>query len=508
MNVLILGVNGFIGNALTRRILTTTDWQVFGMDLANGKLDHSLGHPRFHFLEGDIGINREWIEFHVSKCDVVLPLVAIATPATYVKDPLRVFELDFEQNLRIVRDCVKYGKRVVFPSTSEVYGMCPDAEFDEDASPLVYGPINKPRWIYACSKQLLDRVIAAYGQQQGLSYTCFRPFNWIGPRLDDVYAAKEGSSRVLTQFIVDLIEGQPIQLVDGGSQKRCFTWLEDGLDGLMAIIENRGGVCDGEIFNLGNPDNECSIRELAERLMAIYQDAPRRRPRLRAAADGRGERRQLLRRRLPGHRQPQAVDRQGAQAPRLGAQDDARRRHPAHLRRLPRRLGEGAFGGADRRVAAGRRTVHPVAVAGVAAGPRSLECRTSNPTPRTTDRRRRPAGRWGSGSTSTPTTACATACRGCSTSSPPPGCAPPSTSRWAPTTPGAPSSISSAPASSPRCGAPGRPASTACAPSSPAPCCRRGRSPSPSPRSPAERGTRATRPASTPGTTAPGRTGY
>jgi nucleoside-diphosphate-sugar epimerase len=271
MNVLILGVNGFIGNALTRRILTTTDWQVFGMDLANGKLDHSLGHPRFHFLEGDIGINREWIEFHVSKCDVVLPLVAIATPATYVKDPLRVFELDFEQNLRIVRDCVRYGKRVVFPSTSEVYGMCPDAEFDEDASPLVYGPINKPRWIYACSKQLLDRVIAAYGQQQGLAYTCFRPFNWIGPRLDDVYVAKEGSSRVLTQFIVDLIEGQPIQLVDGGSQKRCFTWLEDGLDGLMAIIENRGGVCDGEIFNLGNPDNECSIRELAERLMTIYQ---------------------------------------------------------------------------------------------------------------------------------------------------------------------------------------------------------------------------------------------
>jgi nucleoside-diphosphate-sugar epimerase len=272
MNVLILGVNGFIGNALTRRILATTDWEVYGMDLSAGKLDHSLGHPRFHFLEGDIGINREWIEFHVSKCDVVLPLVAIATPATYVKDPLRVFELDFEQNLRIVRDCLRYRKRVVFPSTSEVYGMCPDGEFDEDRSPLVYGPINKPRWIYACSKQLLDRVIAAYGQQQGLRYTCFRPFNWIGPRLDDVYAAKEGSSRVLTQFIVDLIQGQPIQLVDGGSQKRCFTWLEDGLDALMAIIENRDGVCDGEIFNVGNPDNECSIRELAERLMAVYAE--------------------------------------------------------------------------------------------------------------------------------------------------------------------------------------------------------------------------------------------
>ena len=270
MKVLILGVNGFIGNALTHRITTTTDWHVYGMDLSSSKLEHSLGHSQFHFIEGDITINQEWIEYHVKKCDVVLPLVAIATPATYVKDPLRVFELDFEENLRIVRYCVKYRRRLVFPSTSEVYGMCPDPEFDETSSPLVYGPINKPRWIYACSKQLMDRVIAAYGQQENLQYSCFRPFNWIGPKLDDIYAAKEGSSRVLTQFIVNLVTGEPILLVDGGEQKRCFTWVEDGVDGLMRIIENPNGVCDGEIFNLGNPYNDCSIAELAKKLAAIH----------------------------------------------------------------------------------------------------------------------------------------------------------------------------------------------------------------------------------------------
>ena len=201
-------------------------------------------HPRFHFVEGDITINKEWIEYHIKKCDVVLPLVAIATPAIYVKAPLRVFELDFEENLRIVRQCVKYGKRVVFPSTSEVYGMCTDAEFKEDESVLITGPINKPRWIYSCAKQLMDRVIAAYGQQQGLQYTCFRPFNWIGPKLDSIDTAKEGSSRVVTQFMVDLFHGKPIKLVDGGAQKRCFTYVEDGIDGLMTIIENKGGVCD------------------------------------------------------------------------------------------------------------------------------------------------------------------------------------------------------------------------------------------------------------------------
>jgi len=281
VNILILGVNGFIGNALTRRILETTDWDVYGMDLSASKLEHSLDNERFHFLEGDITINKEWIEYHVKKCDAVLPLVAIATPATYVKEPLRVFELDFEENLRVIRQCVKYRRRVVFPSTSEVYGMSTDPEFDEDSSPLVLGPINKPRWIYSCSKQLLDRVIAAYGQQEGLRYTLFRPFNWIGPKLDDIDAAKEGSSRVVTQFVINLFRGEPIRLVDGGEQKRCFTWVEDGISGLMAIIADERNTANGQIFNLGNPANEASVKELAERLVRLYKARRKEIPRWR-----------------------------------------------------------------------------------------------------------------------------------------------------------------------------------------------------------------------------------
>ena len=216
MKVLILGVNGFIGHHLTARLLRDTDWTVFGMDLSAERLGDSVDHPRFEFVEGDISINKEWIEYHIKKCDVVLPLVAIATPKVYVERPLAVFELDFEENLRIVRQVLRYGKRIVFPSTSEVYGMCADAEFDEETSPLVLGPIAKERWIYACSKQLLDRVIWAYGRQ-GLSFTLFRPFNWLGPKLDSLETAKEGSSRVVTQFIANLVLGLPIQLVDGGS---------------------------------------------------------------------------------------------------------------------------------------------------------------------------------------------------------------------------------------------------------------------------------------------------
>jgi nucleoside-diphosphate-sugar epimerase len=274
MKVLILGVNGFIGNALTHRILTTTDWEVYGLDMSTDKLERSIGDPRFHFLEGDITINKEWIEYHIKKCDAVLPLVAIATPVTYVKDPLRVFELDFEENLKIIRLCAKHKKRVIFPSTSEVYGMSPDREFDEETSPLMLGPINKERWIYSCAKQMLDRVIYAYGEHEGLRYTLFRPFNWIGPKLDSISTAKEGSSRVLTQFLYDIIAGKPIQLVDGGSQRRSFTFVEDGIDCLMKIIANENGCAERGIFNIGNPANDLSVRELAEQLIDLVREYP------------------------------------------------------------------------------------------------------------------------------------------------------------------------------------------------------------------------------------------
>ncbi len=270
MKILILGVNGFIGNSLVRRILRDTPWEVYGMDLSCNKLEHSLDNPSFRYVEGDISINKEWIEYHIKKSDVVLPLVAIATPAAYVRDPLGVFTLDFEENLSIIRQCVKYRKRVIFPSTSEVYGMCPDEEFREDESNYVLGPIHKQRWIYSASKQLMDRVIWAYGQRGELRFSLIRPFNWIGPKLDDIDAAKEGSSRVVTQFIINLFRREPIKLVDGGTQMRCFTWVEDGIDCLMKIIENPGGAADGQVFNIGNPANECSIRDLAYKLREMF----------------------------------------------------------------------------------------------------------------------------------------------------------------------------------------------------------------------------------------------
>ena len=272
--VLILGVNGFIGHHLSQRILDTTDWEVYGMDMYSERVTDLMANPRFNFFEGDITINKEWIEYHVKKCDVVLPLVAIATPATYVKDPLRVFELDFEANLPIVRQCVKYGKHLIFPSTSEVYGMCRDGEFDPENSELILGPINKPRWIYSCSKQLMDRVIWAYAMKGELNFTLFRPFNWVGAGLDNLNAAKEGSSRVITQFLGHIVRGEDIKLVDGGAAKRSYTYVSDGIDALMKIIANKDGIATGKIFNIGNPTNNYSVKELAKMMLDLAMQYP------------------------------------------------------------------------------------------------------------------------------------------------------------------------------------------------------------------------------------------
>lgn len=273
--VLILGVNGFIGNHLSERLLRDDRYEVYGLDIGSDAIERLRSHPNFHYVEGDISIHSEWIEYHIKKCDVVLPLVAIATPIEYTRNPLRVFELDFEENLKLVRYCVKYNKRVIFPSTSEVYGMCQDQNFDEDTSNLVVGPINKQRWIYSVSKQLLDRVIWAYGAK-GLNFTLFRPFNWMGPRLDRLDSARIGSSRAITQLILNLVEGTPIRLFDGGEQKRCFTDIADGIEALARIIDNDNDACNGQIINIGNPDNEASIRQLGEELLRQFEAHPLR----------------------------------------------------------------------------------------------------------------------------------------------------------------------------------------------------------------------------------------
>lgn len=299
MKILITGANGFIGNWLIRalvqppalsletlgtwfmRTLTSaSDISVTGIDLSNNNLadpkDSIMDAKNFTFLNMDLLApeNQEKIEHLVKESDIVIPLAAIANPFLYVKKPLTVFQLDFEHNLQMVKWAVKHKKRLIFPSTSEVYGMSEDSTFIEDETKLVLGPVHKMRWIYSCSKQLLDRVICAYGAHEGLSYTLFRPFNWMGPRLDNINAKEEGQSRALTQFMSNAMNGRPIRIVDGGSQRRAFIYIKDAIAALVKIIENKDNHAHNQIFNIGNPENDVSILELAEMIIEEGKELP------------------------------------------------------------------------------------------------------------------------------------------------------------------------------------------------------------------------------------------
>jgi len=110
--------------------------------------------------------------------------------------------------------------------------------------------------------------------QEGLDYTLFRPFNWIGAGLDSINTAKEGSSRVITQFLGHIVRGEAIKLVDGGTQKRAFTYIDDGIDALMKIIANESGIASGKIYNIGNPRNNYSVRELAHMMLELALTYP------------------------------------------------------------------------------------------------------------------------------------------------------------------------------------------------------------------------------------------
>ncbi|MBM3810046.1 MAG: bifunctional UDP-4-keto-pentose/UDP-xylose synthase [Acidimicrobiia bacterium] len=283
--ILVLGGGGFIGSHLTQRLLEG-GYEVTVVDLFDGKISEYIGDPKLKFLRHDIRA-RDWgMEELVKWSDLVIDLVAYANPGLYVKIPLEVFRLNFTENLHIAETCVKQNRRLIQFSTCEVYGRTvasipaaglkdPEdpkhATFSEDSSEFILGAVNKHRWIYSCAKQLLERVLHAYGLEQGFNYSIIRPFNFIGPKIDFLASEQDGIPRVFSFFMDALIHSQPLKLVNGGVNRRCYTYIEDAVECTYRIVENPGGACDRQIFNIGSPENEVSIRQLAELMREIYR---------------------------------------------------------------------------------------------------------------------------------------------------------------------------------------------------------------------------------------------
>jgi nucleoside-diphosphate-sugar epimerase len=284
MHILNLGAGGFIGSHLTHPLLAEGH-SVTAVDLWSEKVDDLLAHPRLTFLQQDIREPGWNLDPLVERADLVIDLIAYANPGLYIRMPLEVFRLNFTENLKIAEACVRHKKRLIQFSTCEVYGRTaasietanvadPDdpihATFAEDRSEFILGPVSKHRWIYACAKQLLERVLHAYGLEQGFRYTIIRPFNFIGPKIDFLLSEREGIPRVFSFFMDALINGGQMKLVGGGAQRRCYTYIDDAIEAAYRIVQNVDGVCDRQIFNIGSPENEVSIRQMAEMMREIY----------------------------------------------------------------------------------------------------------------------------------------------------------------------------------------------------------------------------------------------
>src|SRR5260370_13870616 len=311
MKILTLGAAGFIGSHLTHRLLKERH-TVTAVDLYSEKVAEYLEDENLTFIQQDIR-SHEWdLARAVQEADLVIDLIAYANPGLYLRIPLEVFRLNFIENLKIAEACVRHGKRLIQFSTCEVYGRTaaslknarladPEdpihATFSEDTSEYILGPVSKHRWIYSSAKQLLERVLHAYGIEQGFNYTIIRPFNFIGPKIDFLPTDnKDGIPRVFSYFMDALFNGTQMKLVNGGVNRRCYTYIDDAIECTYRIVENRGGVCDRQIINVGSPYNEISIRQMAETMREIYaekfRDPSMRLPRIasvtRAAFYGEG----------------------------------------------------------------------------------------------------------------------------------------------------------------------------------------------------------------------------
>lgn len=289
MKVLITGGAGFLGSHLSDALLERGD-EVTILDIApDRKVRHNLGHPRFRYVQGSV-LDAETVRGPVEWCDLIYHFAAVVGVEHYMGDPHRVLTVNINGTQIVLNFAVKYRKKVIFSSSSEVYGRSPEIPFEEDG-PRVLGSSRVDRWCYATSKAAGEHFCFAL-LKMGLPVVILRFFNVYGPRLDTL-----NRGRVIPIFMGQLLRGEPLTVIGDGCQTRCFTYLDDAIHATLAAGLKEEAV--GAIINVGS-DKETTIRELAELMLKVsgsrstikyvtpdsvygprYEDLPRRVPAVR-----------------------------------------------------------------------------------------------------------------------------------------------------------------------------------------------------------------------------------
>lgn len=286
MKVLITGGGGFVGSHLADAFIARGD-EVFILDMGTvKKVRHLMGNPAFHYIRDSV-FNVEILEGLIAKCDLVYHLAAVVGVEYYVGDPYEVLNVNVNGTQNVLKLAFKHQKKIVFGSTSEVYGRNPKVPWREDDD-RVLGSTRIDRWCYSTSKAVGEHFCFAY-HRMGLPVTITRYFNVYGPRLDRIDVG-----RIITIFMGQVLRDEPVTVIGDGTQTRCFTYIDDAVRATIAAGIVPG--TDGDVFNIGT-NVETSIAELARLMIDIagakstikfvtqesvygssYEDIPRRVP--------------------------------------------------------------------------------------------------------------------------------------------------------------------------------------------------------------------------------------
>jgi UDP-glucose 4-epimerase len=252
---MITGGAGYIGSHLSDALIDAGHQVTVLDNLSTGRLtniSHLLGHTRFRLICDSI-LNARLVDQLVAEADVVYHLAATVGVKHVVEDPLKCIVANVRGTEVVLESAYRYWRRVVVASSSEVYGKSEKAPLSEDDD-SVLGPTAVGRWSYALSKAVDEHLAFAY-HRQGLPASVVRYFNSYGPRLDP-----RGYGSVVARFINQALDGQPITVYDDGRQTRCFTYIDDTVNGTLLV--STLAEAEGKTFNIGN-DRETSILELA-----------------------------------------------------------------------------------------------------------------------------------------------------------------------------------------------------------------------------------------------------
>ena len=292
--VLVTGAAGFVGSHLIERLLGMGQ-TVHGLDIAPldqaRNLEAVKDHPGFHYMQGDIR-DLETIEaFFRPEAGVLYHLASVVGVRRYMEDPLSLIDIAIIGTRHLIALCVAHDVRILFTSTSEVYGRNPAVPWAEDGD-RVLGATSVDRWSYSSAKAVCEHMLFGVARKTGLPFSIVRFFNVYGPRQTPIY--------VVSQTVQRVLNGERPDLYDGGGQTRCLTYIDDAIAGVLAAATKPEAV--GEIFNIGNAtentmaevvgmvlaaagsDLEPIAVDTGEKYGSVYEDIGRRVPSVEKAA--------------------------------------------------------------------------------------------------------------------------------------------------------------------------------------------------------------------------------